>query len=113
MPVAIEASDPAGMEQPLQAGSIRKNLSVPIGEFAMKTRPENTEPAMLVGYRGGDGLLYCSRDCSAARGQADALPVDQDEYQALVEGGTLDRGQLVCPVCGSEFPIGWPDDDRA
>jgi hypothetical protein len=84
-----------------------------MSEVVMKTRPENTEPAMLVGYRGRDGLLYCSRDCSAARGQADALPVDQDEYQALVEGGTLDRGQLVCPVCGSEFALGWPDDDRS
>ena len=57
----------AAIEQPLQACSIRKNLSVPIGEFAMKTRPENTEPAMLVGYRGGDGLLYCSRDCPSIR----------------------------------------------
>jgi hypothetical protein len=84
-----------------------------MSEVVMKTRPENTEPAMLVGYRGRDGLLYCSRDCSATRGQADALPVDQDEYQALVEGGTLDRGQLVCPVCGSEFALGWPDDDRS
>jgi len=92
--------------------AIRDRKAKHRGEIVMKVRPENTEPAMLVGYRGGDGLLYCSRDCSAARGHADAAPVDQDEYQALVESGTLDRGQLICPVCGSEFALGWPEDDR-
>src|SRR4029453_8577819 len=117
------------LQQP--AGSASSNLSVerasrdkngmliasirtkPSGYDHMKTRPENREPAMVVGYRGRDGVLYCSRDCGAARGQTDALPVDQDEYQALVDAGTLDQGQLVCPVCGSEFQVGWPDDDRS
>ncbi len=73
---------------------------------------ENTEPALLVGYLGRDGVLYCSRDCAAARGHKDAAPVDQAEYQALVDRGTVRAGQLVCPVCGSEYPIDWPDEDE-
>jgi hypothetical protein len=79
----------------------------------MKPRPENTEPALLVGYLGRDNVLYCSRACAAARGQPDAAPVDQVEYQALVERGTTVRGQLVCPVCGSEFPLDWHEDERS
>lgn len=77
----------------------------------MRSRPENTEPAMVVGYLGRDSVLYCSRDCAAARGQKDAVPVDQDEYQTLVDGGTLNASDVVCPVCGSEYPQDWPEDD--
>ena len=69
----------------------------------MKPIPENTEPALLVGYLGRDDVLYCSRACATARGQTSAAPVDQGQYQALVERGTA-RGQVVCPACGSEFP---------
>lgn len=76
----------------------------------MKPTPENTEPAMLVGYLGRDDVLYCSRSCATARGQNDAVPVDQAEYQAILERGT-GQGQLVCPVCGSEYPHDWPDED--
>lgn len=78
----------------------------------MKPRPENTEPALLVGYLGRDDVLYCSRACAATRGQKDAAPVDQAEYQALVERGTVVRGLLVCPVCGSEYPLDWADEDE-
>jgi hypothetical protein len=79
----------------------------------MRRRPENLEPAQLVGYLGGDDLLYCSRDCASAAGQAaTAAPVDRGEYQ-LVERGRAGAGQLTCPVCGSEFPIDWAgDEDR-
>jgi hypothetical protein len=79
----------------------------------MKPTPENTEPALIVGYFGRDEVLYCSRACASSRGQPDAAPVDQAEYQALVERGTAVRGQLVCPVCGSEFPLDWPEDERS
>ena len=79
----------------------------------MKPIPENDEPALLVGYLGRDDVLYCSRACAIARGQAHAAPVDQGQYQALVERGTA-RGQLVCPVCASEYPQDWSDEgDRA
>ena len=80
--------------------------------MVMKPRPENTEPALLVGYLGRDDVLYCSRACAAARGQPDAASVDQAEYQALVDRGSAIRGQLVCPVCGSEFPLDWSDEDE-
>ncbi len=75
----------------------------------MKPIPENTEPALLVGYLGSDDVLYCSRACAAARGQADAAPVDHGQYQALVERGTA-RCQLLCPVCGSEYPHDWSEE---
>ncbi len=75
----------------------------------MKRIPENTEPALLVGYLGRDDVLYCSRACATARGQTKATPVDQAQYQALVERGTA-RGQLVCPSCGSEFPLDWSEE---
>jgi hypothetical protein len=75
----------------------------------MRPIPENTEPALVVGYLGGDDVLYCSRACASARGQTSAAPVDQGQYQALVERGTA-RGQLVCLVCGSEFPLDWSEE---
>jgi len=75
----------------------------------MKPIPENTEPAVLVGYLGRDDVLYCSRACATARGQTKAAPVDQGQYQALAERGTT-RGQLVCPVCGSEYPLDWSEE---
>ena len=75
----------------------------------MKRNPDGTEPALLVGYLGGEDVLYCSRACATARGQTTAAPVDQGQYQALVERGT-GRGQLVCPVCGSEFPLDWSEE---
>jgi len=79
----------------------------------MKPIPDNDEPALLVGYLGRGDVLYCSRACATARGQTHAAPVDQGQYQALVERGTA-RGQLVCPVCGSEYPLDWSDEgDRA
>lgn len=70
----------------------------------MKPRPENLEPAQVLGYLGADQVLYCSRSCAAARGQAAAQPVDHDEYQALADTGAVDRAALVCPVCGSDYP---------
>jgi hypothetical protein len=71
----------------------------------MKPRPENLEPAQVLGYLGADKVLYCSRPCAAQRGQGEAEPVDHDEYQALADAGAVDRAALVCPVCASEYPL--------
>ena len=70
----------------------------------MKPRPENVETARVLGYLGRDNLLYCSRACAAERGQVQAAPLDQEEYQALVDRGSL-ASTVVCPVCGSEYPL--------
>jgi hypothetical protein len=70
----------------------------------MTPRAENVETARVLGYLGRDNVLYCSPPCAAERGQPDAAPVDDDEYQALADRGSLARG-LVCSACGSEFPL--------
>ena len=75
----------------------------------MKSKPENTETAHVVGYLGGDNVLYCSPACAAQRGQPDAAAVDDDQYQLLMDRGSVKAG-AVCPVCGSDYPIDWPDD---
>ncbi len=77
----------------------------------MKTRPENLDVAQVLGYLGRDNVLYCSPGCAAARGQADAAPVDQQAYQALVDRGAL-APVVVCPVCGSDYPVDWSADDQ-
>jgi hypothetical protein len=76
----------------------------------MRSRPENVEPALVLGYLGRDALLYCSRECATRRGQADARPVGRDEHQALADGGAL-RPSLLCPACGNEYPLDL-DDER-
>jgi hypothetical protein len=78
----------------------------------MRPRPENLEPAQVLGYLGSDNVLYCSSACAAARGQGQAEPIDHDEYQALAEAGTVSREALVCPVCATEYPLvpAAPDD---
>ncbi len=77
----------------------------------MRARPDHVEPALLLGYLGRDEVLYCSRACALARGQQDAKPVEADEYQALLDRGSSKRTDVVCPVCGSEYPIDWADDE--
>jgi hypothetical protein len=69
----------------------------------MRPRPENLEPAHVLGYLGTDKVLYCSRACATSSGQAGAQPVDHDEFEALAEAGAVARS-VVCPVCGSEYP---------
>ncbi len=61
----------------------------------------------LMGFLGDDGVLYCSRTCAARRGTSAGNEVDTDEYEGLVEGGTVQAGGL-CPVCGEEFAVCWP-----
>jgi hypothetical protein len=77
----------------------------------MKTSPEKLDVSQVLGYLGRDNVLYCSPGCAAARGQTDAAPVDQQGYQALVEQGAAPG--VVCPVCGSDYPIDLSADDRA
>jgi hypothetical protein len=79
----------------------------------MKSRPENVEPARVLGYLGSDKVLYCSPACAAERGQATASPVDEDQYAALADAGALDPAAVVCPVCGSEYPFELPVGDEA
>jgi hypothetical protein len=74
-------------------------------------RPDSVEPASIVGYLGGDGVLYCSRACAVARGQVDATPVDQDQHEALAGRAEVERA-TTCPVCGSEFRMPWPAEEE-
>jgi hypothetical protein len=75
----------------------------------MKGTPDSIEKARVVGYLGRDEVLYCSPACAASRGQANAQPVDEEEVQAIIDRGSL-RPTVVCPVCGSDYPIDWADD---
>lgn len=65
----------------------------------------------VIGYLTDDGVLYCSRECPGAKKRA-GREVDQDEYEALVEGGGL-VPESVCPGCGAEFSVQWPEDEMA
>jgi hypothetical protein len=65
------------------------------------------EQSNVIGFLGSDGALYCCRACALRQG-IDGDEVDQDEYESLLEGDSLRPGSL-CPVCGSEFPVSWPD----
>lgn len=78
----------------------------------MKTSPEKLDVSQVLGYLGRDNVLYCSPECAARRGQADATPVDQQGYLALVERGALEP-VVVCPVCGSDYPLDLAADDRS
>ena len=76
----------------------------------MKTRPENLDVSRVLGYLGADDVLYCTPGCAASRGQADAAPVDKDEYPLLARRkATAVAGR--CPACGSEFPLDWSAED--
>jgi hypothetical protein len=77
----------------------------------MRPRPENLEPAHVLGYLGSDNILYCSRACASSRGQAGAQPVDNDEFAALVDAGAVARS-VVCPVCGSDYPTPLAGEDE-
>ena len=70
----------------------------------MRPRPENLEPAQVLGYLGSDKVLYCTLACAATQGESGARAVDHDEYQALADAGGVDPAALVCPICGSEYP---------
>jgi hypothetical protein len=69
----------------------------------MKPKAETLDVAQVLGYLGGDNVLYCSPACAAERGQRAAAPVDQEDYEAFIARGPVE-GALLCPVCGSEYP---------
>lgn len=61
-----------------------------------------------IGFLGEKGALYCSEECARRAGKAPVRPVDQDEYEALTESGQV-PAEALCPSCGQEFPVVWPD----
>ncbi len=61
-----------------------------------------------IGYLGSDGALYCSEVCARSAGVAEGRFVDEEEYEAMVEAGAAAEA-TVCPVCGSEFAVDWPE----
>ncbi len=81
-------------------------------EIAAKRGGENVdEQADEIGFLGSDGVLYCSRACALRKGFT-GYEVDQDEYESLVEGESVSAGGL-CPGCGAEFAISWPDREQS
>lgn len=66
------------------------------------------EEADVIGFLGSDGVLYCSEACALSRGSHTGYEVGQDEYESLVEGESLAGGGL-CPACGAEFAVSWPE----
>ncbi len=61
-----------------------------------------------IGFLASDGVLFCSSACALREGRRAGCEVDQDEYESLVESGSLPpRG--LCPACGAEFSISWPE----
>lgn len=77
----------------------------------MKPRPENLEPSQIAGFLAGDGRLYCSRECAERAGFKDAAPVDAAEYDAVAERAE-ERGDVVCPQCGGEYPLPPGDEEK-
>ncbi len=69
---------------------------------------EVDEDEDVIGFLGSDGVLYCSKACALRRGSFTGYAVDQEEYESLVEGESLAAGGL-CPTCGAEFAVSWPE----
>lgn len=65
----------------------------------------------VIGFLAKDGALFCSRECASRHGGTIGYEVDQDEYDALVESQTVQAGGL-CPGCGAEFAVSWPEPAR-
>ena len=66
------------------------------------------EQSEALGFLAENGVLYCSRACARARGHSEGADVDQDEYDSLVDDGKL-AAVSVCPGCGAEFAVDWPE----
>ena len=62
----------------------------------------------VIGFLGSDGVLYCSKACALRQGSFSGYEVDQDDYESLLEGGSLSAGGL-CSGCGAEFAVSWPN----
>ena len=61
-----------------------------------------------IGFVGTDGALYCSETCALAHGQLAGFDVDPDDYESLLEAGSL-AATSACPACGAEFADPWLD----
>lgn len=61
-----------------------------------------------IGFLASDGVLFCSRACALKEGRKAGYEVDQDEYESLVESGSL-QAEGLCPACGVEFSVSWPE----
>ena len=61
-----------------------------------------------VGFLASDGVLFCSKACAVREGRHAGYEVDPDEYEGLVESGSLQAGSL-CPACGAEFSVSWTE----
>jgi hypothetical protein len=68
----------------------------------------NENVSDVMGFLSSDGVLYCSRGCAADHGISLGNDVDQDEYDSLVESESVQAVSL-CPGCGSEFAVSWPE----
>jgi hypothetical protein len=68
----------------------------------------NEEVSEVIGFLSSHGVLYCSQACASSHGVSAGYEVDQDEYESLVESGSLQPVGL-CPSCGAEFPVSWPE----
>ncbi len=66
------------------------------------------QPIDAIGFLGSDGVLYCSRTCAVKQARIGGYEIDQDDYEGLVESEALAAGS-VCPGCGAEFAVSWPD----
>ena len=66
------------------------------------------EQSDTIGFLAADGTLYCSQSCALLQGRPTGYDVDDDEYESLLEGGSLTAGG-VCPACGAEFAVSWPE----
>jgi hypothetical protein len=62
----------------------------------------------VIGFLSSDGVLYCSQACASAHGISEGYDVDQDDYDSLIESKSLQAVGL-CPGCGAEFPVSWPE----
>jgi hypothetical protein len=73
-----------------------------------ETEENVDEQTDTMGFLAADGTLYCTQSCALLQGQSTGYDVDEDEYESLVEGGSLAAGG-ACPACGAEFAVSWPE----
>jgi hypothetical protein len=73
------------------------------------SRDIDIETPEVLGFLGDEGVLFCSRACAVRAGEREPTPVDGDEYASFAESGRAAAGGL-CPVCGAEYPLGWPEE---
>jgi hypothetical protein len=69
---------------------------------------DENENENVIGFLAKDGVFFCSRECGARHGATIGYEVDQDEYDALVENGSV-AAEGLCPGCGAEFVVSWPE----